>query len=167
MYKQIARRLPKMRRASLVLVLAVLVAACGGDGGGGGSAEGGGGGDRDFDRCSLMTAEEAEQWLGSPVDSVGPSDMPVNSEVTCSYQSTTNEKIVLLQVYDGEKYFAFAGSDVRGPDTIAGLGEDAHTDGDSLSFLKDDFTVSISRIQGTITVAELEEIARLIESRLP
>ena len=51
--------------------------------------------------------------------------------------------------------------------TITGLGEDAHSDGDSVSFLKNEFSVSVARIQGDIPVEDLEEIAHIIESRLP
>lgn len=157
-----------MKRTILLCLLAVVVAACGGgdgdtgDGGGGGD----GGGDRDFDRCSLMTAEEAARWLGDPVDEVGPSEGP-GSEETCLYESTTNEKIVLIQVYDGEVYFAEEGSAVRGPNTITGLGDDAWSDVDTVAFLQNDFSVSVSRIFGPVSVDQLQEMAELISTQLP
>jgi len=154
-----------MKTASLFVVLMMVLAACGG-----GSPEGGGdngGGDREFDRCTLMTAEEAEQWLGSPVDEVEPADLPVGADSTCSYRSTSNERSILIQVDDGEFYFAEEGSGARGPETISGLGEDAHTDGTYVAFLKDGWSVRVSQIQGAMTQAQLEEIAHLIESRLP
>lgn len=161
-----------MRRVLLAVLLVLAVPACGGGSGtdqgsdsGGGSIQGDG--EREFDRCTLITAEEAEQWLGSPVDHVGPADLPVDADATCNYQSTANEKIILFQVNDGERYFASEGSGARGPDTITGIGEDAHTDGTYVEFLSDGYAVRVSRIQGDIPLADLEEIALLLESRLP
>ena len=49
--------------AALTIVLAMIVAACGN----GGDEDALGMGDRGLDRCSLITVDEAGQWLGSPV----------------------------------------------------------------------------------------------------
>ena len=155
-----------MRRVVLIVVLGLLAVACGG-GGEPGEETSNGGGDRDFDRCSLVSGEEAEQWLGTPVDYVGPADLPVGAEDTCSYESSANQMRILLQVSDGEQYFAFEGSGARGPVTLEGLGEDAHTDGTYVAFLQDGFSVRVSQIQGNIPQQDLEEMAQLVESRLP
>jgi hypothetical protein len=155
-----------MLKGLLILVLMLLIAACGGADVADNDDGGGSGGDRDFDRCSIMSAEEAAQWLGSPVV-VGPSDVPVGAENTCRYRNDAAEMQVLIQIYDGEKYWAFPGSATRGPTDIADLGEDAHADGDSVSFLKNEFAASVSRIQGDIPAEDLEAIARLLEPRLP
>lgn len=160
------RIIPPMKRLSMFVLVCVLAVSCGGEGGEDDGTDTGTSG-REFDRCTLLTAEEAEQWLGSPVDGVGPADLPVGAESTCELESTANEMILLIQVEDGEQYFASEGSGARGPVTITGLGEDAHSDGDSVSFLQNSFAVRVSRIQGVIPVEDLEEIAHIIESRLP
>jgi hypothetical protein len=60
------------RAATLVtLALAVVVTACGE---GGGAEDVLGWGDRNLDRCSLISAVEAEQWLGAPVSEPAPAD---------------------------------------------------------------------------------------------
>lgn len=164
-----------MRRpmSHLLLVIVLVLAACGGSGDDGagdtaGSDNGGGASsDADFDRCSLMSAEEAAQWIGSPVDLVGPSDVPVGADETCVYASSPNETRILLQIRDGAQFFAEEGSGARGPDTIEGIGEDAHSDGSYIEFLEGGFTVRVSQIQGAISLDELKDIAQLIEGRLP
>lgn len=160
-----------MRKSILLFVLALVVAACGGDSGNGGADGGDGGdggdGDRSVAACDLLSADEAAQWLGgSPVDA-GPSDAPGSQDETCSYRNDEAAMQILLQVRDGEQYFAGPDSGARGPDDVDGIGEDGHTDGSYVAFLANGFSVRVSQIQGPVTYEDLEEIAKLIESRLP
>lgn len=156
------------RAAGLVvsLVAALVLGACSDDGGGGGE-DVLGLGDRGLDRCSLITPEEAESWLGPlqevPAPSEGFDGEP--DPVTCSYAGSATR--VLVQVYDGEVFFAEEGSASRG-ETLEGLGEDAHADNDTVQFLQDEWTASISYISGQpLSREELVEMAELMSSRLP
>lgn len=151
---------------SVILVVGLALGACG-DGGDGGNDDVLGLGDRGLDRCSLITAEEAESWLGplqqEPAPAEGFSGEP--DPVTCSYEGSDTR--VLVQVYDGEVFFAEEGSASRG-ETLEGLGEDAHADNDSVQFLQNEWTASVSYISGRpLSRDELVEIADLMSSRLP
>lgn len=154
------------RQIALLAILFALFAAACGDGGSGGDAVGSG--DRDLDRCSLVTAQEAEKWFGTTV-SVGPSE-GFDGEpdpVTCLYQAEGSFDSVLVQVYDGEVYFAEPGSAARTGETLDGLGEDAWTQEGDVNFLQSNWTVSVTRITGRLADADLLEMAQLISSRLP
>lgn len=145
----------------VVLLVALALAACGG-----GNDDVLGLGDRGLDRCSLITAEEAEGWLGALVEDPAPSD-GFDGEpdpITCSYRGS--DARVLLQIRDGEPFFAEEGSSARG-ETFEGLGEDAHVDNDSVRFLQNDWAVSVDYIGGRMDFQELVEMAELISSRLP
>jgi hypothetical protein len=149
----------------VTLTLALLAAACG-NGDGGGDVLGLG--DRGLDRCSLVSAEEAEQWLGGTV-SAAPSDGIDGKPdpVTCSYQVEGSLTSVFVQVYDGEIFFAEPGSASRTGETLEGLGDDAWTKEGDVNFLQNDWTVSVTRIMGQVSDADLLEMAELISSRLP
>lgn len=149
----------------VTLALALIAAACG-NGDGGGDVLGLG--DRDLDRCSLISAQEAEQWLGGTV-SVAPAEGIDGSPdpVTCSYQVEGSLTSVLVQVYDGEVFFAEPGSAARTGETLEGLGEDAWTKEGDVNFLQNNWTVSVTRILGPVPDANLLEMAELISTRLP
>ena len=151
--------------ALLVALVALIGAACGAGGSGGDAA---GSGDRDLDRCSLVTAQEAEKWFGTSV-SVAPSE-GFDGEpdpVTCLYQAEGSLDSVLVQVYDGEVYFAEPGSNAWTGETLTGLGEDAWTQEGDVNFLQNNWTVSVTRITGRVADVDLLEMAQLISSRLP
>lgn len=148
-----------------ILVLASIAAACG-NGDGGGDVLGLG--DRGLDRCSLISAQEAEQWFGGTV-SAAPSD-GIDGQpdpLTCLYQVEGSSNTVFVQVYDGEVFFAEPGSAARTGETIQGLGEDAWTKEGDVNFLQNNWTVSVTRIVGRVSDADLLEMAELISSRLP
>lgn len=155
------------RRATALaaaLAVALVVSACGG----GGGDDVLGLGDRDLDRCSLVSAGEAEQWLGGAV-LVAPSD-GIDGEpdpITCLYQKVDAFTSFLIQVYDGEIFFAEEGSASRTGETIDGLGEDAWVGDGKVKFLQNDWSASVSRISGTIPDEDILEIAQLMSSRLP
>lgn len=155
-----------MRTIAFLFVMVLLVAACGDSSG---DSDELGLGDRDLDRCSLVSAEEAEQWLDSSVIAA-PSDAFDGEPdlVTCFYEVEEAPDSVLVQVYDGEVFFSEEGSETRVGETIDELGDDAYFDGDSVHFLQNDWSVSVSRILGiNVTDEELMEMAVLISSRLP
>ena len=155
------------RRAAALcatLAIAMMVSACGG----GGGDDVLGLGDRNLDRCSLISAGEAEQWLGGTV-SVAPSD-GIDGEpdpITCLYQKVDAFTSFLIQVYDGEVFFAEEGSASRTGETIDGLGEDAWVGDGKVKFLQNDWSASVSRISGTIPDEDILEMAQLMSSRLP
>jgi hypothetical protein len=149
----------------VTLAFALIAAACG-DGDGVGDVLGLG--DRDLDRCSLISAQEAEQWLGGTV-SAAPSE-GIDGEpnpVTCSYEVEGSLTSVFVQVYDGEVFFAEPGSAFRTGETLEGLGEDAWTEAGGVNFLQNNWTVGVDRILGRVSDADLLEMAELISSRLP
>ncbi|MGH8913879.1 MAG: hypothetical protein ACRDZM_05100 [Acidimicrobiia bacterium] len=150
----------------VTLAFALVVTACG-DGGGEGDVLGLG--DRNLDRCSLLTAAEAEQWLGAPVSEPAPAE-GIDGEpdpVTCSYVNEEAVTSILIQVYDGDVFFAEEGSASRTGETIEGLGEDAWMGDGSVSFLQNQWSASVARIAGQIPDEDLLEIAELMSSRLP
>ena len=155
-----------MNRGIAVLVALALMAAACGSGNNGGDVLGLG--DRDLDRCSLISAQEAEQWLGGTV-SAAPSDGIDGKPdpVTCLYEVEGSFNSVFVQVYDGEVFFAEPGSASRTGQTLEGLGEDAWTKEGDVNFLQNDWTVSVSIITGRVSDADLLEMAELISSRLP
>jgi hypothetical protein len=148
------------------LAFALVVTACG-DGGGEGDVLGLG--DRNLDRCSLLTAAEAEQWLGAPVSEPAPAEGidGAPDPVTCSYVNEEAVTSILIQVYDGDVFFAEEGSASRTGETIEGLGEDAWMGDGSVSFLQNQWSASVARIAGQIPDEDLLEIAELMSSRLP
>ena len=151
-----------MNRRLLVIVvtLATALTACGGE------EEVLGLGDRDLARCSLVTVEEAEDWLGAPVEaapSEGFDGEP--NPVTCLYRGATGS--ILVQVRDGAVYHAEPGSPSRLGEDVPGIGEDAFRDNDSVQFLQNDWSVSVSQIGGIPNVESLTEMARLVAGRLP
>ena len=162
------RKHSSMNRLNAVLAtlaLTLIATACGnGDGG----EDVLGLGDRDLDRCSLVSAQEAEQWLGGTV-SAAPSDGIDGKPdpVTCLYQVDGSPNSVFVQVYDGEVFFAEPGSAARTGETLEGLGEDAWTKEGDVNFLQDNWTASVTRITGRVSDADLLKMAELISSRLP
>lgn len=149
--------------AALTVVLAFTVTACGN----GGDEDALGMGDRGLDRCSLITADEAEQWFGSPVSAAPSEGFDGEPDlVTCLYEAETGAS-VLIQVYDGDVFFAEVGSGSRTGETLEGLGEDAWTDAGTVKFLQNDWSASVSRIIGSVSDEALLEMARLMSSRLP
>ena len=125
-------------------------------------------GDRGLDRCSLITETEAEGWLGGPVvEAPSESFDGVPNPVTCLYTSEDPLASILVQVYDGEVFFAEEGSAVRVGETIDSLGDDAFKGQGSVNFLQNDWTVSVSLVSGLIPDEDILEMAELISSRLP
>lgn len=154
------------RIAALVILAFALIAAACGTGDGGDDVLGLG--DRDLDRCSLISAQEAEQWLGGTVSAAPAEGIDGEPDpITCLYQVEGSPNSVFLQVYDGEVFFAEPGSAARTGETLEGLGEDAWTKEGDVNFLQNDWTVSVSRITGLVSDANLLEMAELISSRLP
>lgn len=152
----------------LILALALIVTTCGDAGGGGGDDDVLGLGDRGLDRCSLISEAEAEQWLGTPVVAA-PAD-GIDGEpdpVTCFYENEDSRTTFLVQVYDGEVFFAEEGSGARTGETIDGLGEDAWKGQGSVSFLQNDWSASVALISGLIPDEDILEMAELMSSRLP
>ncbi len=159
--------MPGLSAVIVGLVIALITASCGG-GGGDSDDDVLGLGDRDLDRCSLVTIEEAAQWLGGTV-SAAPAD-GIDGQpdpVTCLYEADESFNSVFVQVYDGEVFFADSDSAARTGETLEGLGDDAWTKEGDVNFLQDDWTTSVSRISGTVSNADLLEMAQLISSRLP
>ncbi|MFZ0624949.1 MAG: hypothetical protein WAN34_00465 [Acidimicrobiia bacterium] len=145
-----------------ILVVALAVTSCGG---GNGDASG----DRSLDRCSLITPTEAEQWIGGAVAEPTPAEGIDGKPdpVTCEYRSDEARVHILVQVYDGEIYFAEPGSASRVGETIDDLGEDAFIGDGSVRFLQNGWTVSVDRISGQISDENLIGLARLISTKLP
>lgn len=144
-----------------VLLLAT-VAGCGGSN----DATSSGNGDRELDRCSLITADEAGQWIGAPVTAAPAEGIDGNPDpVTCLYEGSTAK--VLVQVYDGEVYFAEPGSPSRVGEDVEGLGEDAFIGDGSVRFLQNGWSASVGQISGPVDDDSLLAMARLMSSRLP
>lgn len=143
----------------LVIALAAAVAACGGE------EEVLGLGDRELDRCSLVTVEEAEDWLGAPVEAAPSESLGEPNPVTCYYQGASGS--ILLQVRDGAVFHAEPGSPSRSGEDVPGIGEDAFRDNDSVQFLQNDWSVSVSQIGGLPDIENLTDMARLVSERLP
>lgn len=152
-------------RVIALLLLAVPIAACGD---GSGDSDQLGVGDRGLDRCSLISEEEAAEWLGPDVMSAPSEGFDGEPDlVTCLYEVEGTPDSVLVQVYDGAVFFAEPGSDARTGEDLPGLGEDAWTNPGDVNFLQNDWTVSVSRILGQVPDEALLEMAELISSRLP
>lgn len=152
------------RIVALLLALGMVIAACGD----GGDEDVLGLGDRDLDRCSLVSEAEAEAWLGSGVTAAPSEGFDGEPDlVTCLYEVADTFNSVLVQVYDGEVFYAEPGSAARTGDDLAGLGDDAWTQAGDVNFLQNDWTVSVTRISGQIADEDLLEMAELISSRLP
>ena len=85
----------RLNTVLVTLALALIVAACGSGNDGGDVL---GLGDRDLDRCSLISAQEAEQWLGGTV-SAAPSDGIDGKPdpVTCLYEVEGSFNSVFVQ----------------------------------------------------------------------
>ena len=145
----------------LFIAMALVVTACGDGDGDTLGAEG-----RDLDRCSLMTVEEAAQWLGDPVTAAPSEDLDGGpSPVTCLYEGANAS--VLLQVRDGAVYFAEPGSASRTGEDVEGIGEDAFMDSDSIEVLQNDWSVAIGLITGLIEDDALVGMAEIVSDRLP
>ncbi len=151
-----------------IVITASVLPSCGG----GGDKDVLGLGDRELDRCSLITASEAEQWIGGSVADPTPIEgfdgKP--DPVTCEYGSGETGTNVLIQVYDGDIYFAEPGSASRTGETLDGLGEDAFIGDGSVKFLQNHWAVSVSWISGggrQLPDQDLIDMAKLMSSRLP
>jgi hypothetical protein len=151
-----------MRKLMLLFIaMALVVTACGDEDGDTPGAEG-----RDLDRCSLMTVEEAAQWLGDPVTAAPSEDLDGSpSPVTCLYEGANAS--VLLQVRDGAVYFAEPGSASRTGEDVDGIGEDAFMDSDSIEVLQNDWSVAIGLITGLVEDDALLGMAEIVSDRLP
>lgn len=180
-----------------VAAMVLIVAACGGDSGdgddtgadttttqattGGGDetttqAPAGTSGDRTVDVCSLVSTSEAEAWLGAGVVSdlaAGPTGPDPQG---CTFTSADANAQILLQVYDGEKYFAGPDNAELHPNAVIvpGLGETGFTSNVigsesnvSVHFLQNDWAVSVSDIAGGIPIDDLVAMAQLVSANLP
>lgn len=75
---------------------------------------------------------------------------------------------VLVQVYDGEKYFAQPDNEIFTDSVIVpNLGEVGFTAGSAAHFLQNDWAVSVSSIAGGVPDADLVAMAQLISTNLP
>jgi hypothetical protein len=191
-----------MRRLVWILCVAAMVVAataCGGDSGDGGDtgagttstqataaggddtttttqATTGDSGDRTVVVCSLVSTTEAEAWLGAGVVSdlaVGPTAPDPNG---CTYTSADGNSYILLQVYDGEKYFGGPDNEELYPNAVVvpGLGEIGFTSDvvgsesyRSVHFLQNDWAVSVSDIAGGIPEDDLLAMAQVVSANLP
>lgn len=143
-----------------VVLLLSAVAGCGG----GDETLGIGG--TDLDRCSLISVDEAGQWIGDPVTAAPAEGIDGKPDlVTCLYGGSSAR--VLVQVYEGEEYFAGPDSSARVGQDVDGLGEDAFMDSGSVKFLQDGWAASVSQISGLVDTDSLLEMAHLMSSRLP
>lgn len=157
----------RSRVMSLLVVGSMVLGSCGG-GDSTGDADEAGSGERELDRCSLISESEAEGWMGPGVSAAPAEGFDGEPDlVTCLYEITETFDSVLVQVYDGEVYFAEPGSPSRTGEDLAGLGDDAWTKAGDVNFLQNDWTVSVSRISGKVTDAALLEMAEMISSKLP
>lgn len=153
------------RIAVIAVTLALGVAACGGEAGDDGAL---GVGERGLDRCSLISPDEATTWLESQVTATHADGIYGEPDlVTCLYQADDSANSVLVQVYDGDVFYAEKGSPARTGEDLDGLGEDAWTKDGDVNFLQNKWTVSVSRVIGSVTDESLLEMAKLISSRLP
>jgi hypothetical protein len=151
------------RSLALLGAVLLLVAAAGC---GGGSDETSSNGDRALDRCSLVTPDEAAQWIGAPVTAAPAEGIDGNPDpVTCMYEGSSAK--VLVQVYDGEVYFAEPGSASRVGVDVEGLGEDAFIGDGSVRFLQNGWSASLGQISGLVDDDSLLAMAHLMSSRLP
>ncbi len=143
------------------VLLLVSTAGCGG-----GSDDTSSNGDRALDRCSLVTPDEAAQWIGAPVTAAPAEGIDGNPDpVTCMYEGSS--AMVLVQVYDGEIYFAEPGSPSRVGEDVEGLGEDAFIGDGSVRFLQNGWSASVGQISGLVDDDSLLAMAHLMSSRLP
>lgn len=147
--------------AVMILALSILLFACGGSGESTGGQEG-----RSIEPCSLITAAEAEVWLGGPVDPPAPYTGP-DPEPTCVYKSPGAQTQILLQVYDGEVYYGGDNLENHPDSQPIDVGDKGISEVGSVEFLQNDWTVSISRISGPVTEESLLAAALLVSSRLP
>jgi hypothetical protein len=151
-----------------------LAAGCGDDGDLGDKASSDDGSRTDsgqsVDVCSLVTADEAEVWLGGPVIEPVPMEGPSGrtDEATCTYRSDVAETQILLQVYDGPEYHGDADSPTRaGAEKLDAPGDDAFFQNGSVRFLVGDWSVSVGSIQGNIPEADLVAMGEVVEENLP
>lgn len=162
MTRGIARRWPVV----LVAIVALVASACGGggdDGGGGGIGPGQqqDGGDQEDagddeeasatkkEGCELVTAEDAEEILGEPVQQ-GEGGTPGLEVATCIWevQRETSSKLLLFQVFEGEQFYGEdAFKDGEGFERVDGVGDRAFfydLAGPALQVLDGDTMVTIS-----------------------
>lgn len=152
---------PKSIALATILITSLVASACGGD------SDGSGGGDgREIDVCSLITVSEAEVWLGGPVEPPAPYDGP-NPEPTCVYKSTGAQTQILLQVYDGDKYYGGDNAELHPDATPVAVGEKGYAETGTVGFLQNGWTVSVSRTSGPVTDESLMAAAQTVSGRLP
>lgn len=154
-------------------LLVLSVSACGGDsgpdGGNDGTQPSASSGDRTLDVCGLVSTSEAEAWLGGPGVEAGLAEGPTGPYPEgCTYKNADESAQILLQVYDGEKYFGGPDHELY-PDSVIvpNLGEVGFTAGSSAHFLQNDWSVSVSSIAGGIPDEDLVAMAQLVSANLP
>jgi hypothetical protein len=114
----------------------------------------------------LVSPDEAAQWIGGPVTAAPAEGIDGNPDpVTCMYEGSSAK--VLVQVYDGEVYFAEPGSASRVGVDVEGLGEDAFIGDGSVRFLQNGWSASVGQISGLVDDDSLLAMAHLMSSRLP
>jgi hypothetical protein len=161
-----SNRLPRMsspnrtRIVAVALLMVLVSTSCGG------SADTTEQGGRDIEVCALITAAEAEAWLGGPVDQPAPYDGP-DPEPTCVYKSSGAQTQILLQVYDGDVYYSGDNPEIHPDATPIGVGSEGYAEPGSVGFLQNGWSVSITRISGPVTDASLLAAANTVSSRLP
>jgi hypothetical protein len=119
------------------------------------------------DARSLVLRKRSSGWAAQSrlLRQMGSMVSLIRSRAFTRVEGSPNS--VFVQVYDGEVFFAEPGSAARTGETLQGLGEDAWTKEGDVNFLQNNWTVSVTRITGQVSDADLLEMAELISSRLP
>ncbi|MGK2949548.1 MAG: hypothetical protein ACSLFP_13310 [Acidimicrobiales bacterium] len=156
----------RRRFGVLGMATMLVVVACGGGDDGGALL---GDADNDLVACEVLSAAEVGGVVGT---AMGAETMETPSgeldPVGCRYSNESGDLIVLATVRLGEKYYGGMDSPARqDPVAISDLGDDAFVDNGSVGFLSGEWTGLVASIAGGVSDADLEAVARILESQLP
>ncbi len=157
------------RHGVFAIVLLVMLSACGGDDDASSGGSSNDSGDDGVVTCDVLSADEVGDVLGATVVAE-TMDTPSGEldPVGCTYTSDSGDLRILASVRFGEKFYGGIDSPARkDPVAIGGLGDDAFVDDGMVTFLSGDWTGSVASIAGGVPDADLEAVARLLESKLP
>ncbi len=159
-----------MRRHGVLVIVAMLaLASCDGDDDSTSSGSSDDAGGEDLVACEVLSAEDVGEVLGATVvaEATGTPSGDVDP-VGCTYTSDAGDVRILASVRLGEKFYGGIDSPARqDPVAIDGLGDDAFADNGMVTFLSGEWTGSVASIAGDVPDADLEAVARLLESKLP